>query len=95
MAGRFVLEGEWSGYRPSQCRVVHREVVTGKRAERLKNLSAIQYTDGTTLILRLRPAEFREQIKEIRGYTSLIREAEATGQSFVRVADLADRRKAS
>lgn len=85
MAERFVLEGEWSGYVERQRRVVHREVVTGKRAERLHNLHAIQYTDGTLLTLRMRPTKPRERVMSMPAYTSLIREAEATGKSFVRI----------
>lgn len=89
---RYVLEGEWTGYTSAQRRVVHREVVSEKRAERLKNLHAIQYTDGTCLNLYLREAKPREKVAPINAYGSLIREAEATGKDFVRVADLrADR----
>ncbi|MCM8735949.1 hypothetical protein M5E06_17595 [Azospirillum sp. A1-3] len=85
---RFVIEGEWSGYRSSQSRIVHREVITEKRAERVKNLSAIVYTDGTCLYVSVRKAEPRERIQEIHGYSSLIRQAEATGKDYVTVAEL-------
>lgn len=85
---RFILEGEWSGYRSSQQRVVHREVVDAKRAKRLKELHAIVYTDGTSLLLSLREAKPREKVEVIAAYGSLIREAEAHGGSRVLVSDL-------
>ena len=83
---RFVLEGVWSGYRSSQRKVVHREVT--RRPDNYEHLKTILYTDGTTLDLTLRQAEPRERVKEITGYTSLIREAAALGKSYVCVADL-------
>ncbi len=86
---RYVLEGEWTGYTNSQRRVVHREVIRSeKRASALKKLRIIDYTDGTLLIVRLRQLEPQEKVQPINGYTSLIRKAEATGFSRVRVADL-------
>ena len=86
---RYVLEGEWSGYTSAQRRVVHREVVTNrKRIDRLRDLHTIQYTDGTTLLLRLREAKPREHVEERDSYGSLIRDAEKMTGSFVRVADM-------
>jgi hypothetical protein len=85
---RYVIEGEWTGYTSTQRRVVHREVVDAKRGERLKRLHAIVYTDGTSLLIRVREAKPREKIERIDGYGSLIREAEAKGDSRVLVADL-------
>lgn len=85
MSGRFVLEGTWSGYTSSQSRAVHREVVSAKRAERLAKLHSIRYTDGTLLLIDVRPAKPRERVEPIRGYTSLIRDAEASGQSCYEV----------
>lgn len=87
MSKRFVLEGEWSGYRSSQQRIVHREVITEARANKF-NLDCIRYTDGTTLSLHVRPALYREKIEQINGYGSLIRKAERTGRSYVSVEDL-------
>ena len=87
---QYVLEGEWTGYTSAQRRIVHREIVEGKRAERLKGLHVIVYTDGTSLILRMRPKRFREKVHIINGYNSLIRDAEKTGKSRVLVADLSD-----
>jgi hypothetical protein len=84
---RYVLEGEWSGYTSSQRRVVHREVISSeKRAERLKKLAGIRYTDGTTLMMFLRVAKPRERVQEVHSYTSLIRKAEADGGTFYQVA---------
>lgn len=88
MGARFILEGEWTGYTSAQRRVVHREVVTAKRAEKLKDLRAIIYTDGTSLILRLRKAGPREWVEPIDSYGELIRRAEAKGAPHVFVADL-------
>ena len=88
MATRFVLEGEWTGYTSSQSRVVHREVVTGKRVEALKNLHTIIYTDGTSLLLHLREAKPREKVQEVKSYTSLINDALRVGKARVLVAEL-------
>ena len=85
---RYVVEGEWSGYTSGQRRIVHRELVAKKRAERLKGLKAIYYTDGTCLLVSVREVMPRESVTEIRGYSSLIRDAEARGESSVRVADI-------
>lgn len=85
---RYVLEGEWSGYRSSQQRIVHREVVTKTRAEKLKGLDCIRYSDGTYLYVSVREAKPREKITPILGYTSLIRKAELTGKSYVSVGEL-------
>ncbi|WP_029581986.1 hypothetical protein [Bradyrhizobium sp. URHD0069] len=87
---RFILEGEWSGYTSSQQRVVHREIINNKRAERLRQLHKIVYTDGTSLMIRVREAEYREKIKLINSYGELIRDAEKHGGSVVRVADLCE-----
>lgn len=84
---RYVLEGEWSGYTSSQRRIVHREVITSeKRAERLRQMHGIRYTDGTMLTLWLRDAKPREVVREVNGYTSLIREAERSGASVFQVS---------
>lgn len=72
---RFVIEGEWSGYRSSQQRVVHRQVYPGGRnklREWAEKTHGIRYTDGTMLYLTVRDCKPRERVKEIRGYTSLI-----------------------
>jgi hypothetical protein len=85
---RYVLEGEWTGYSSGQRRVVHRQVVYERRARRLKNLHAIVYTDGTSLILTLREAGLRERVEEIHSHDELVQKAEAKGGPRVLVVDL-------
>lgn len=85
---QFIVEGEWTGYTSAQRRIVHREVVDAKRADRLKNLKAIVYTDGTTLLINVYPKLHRGKIDTVNSYGSLIKDAEATGKSRVLVADL-------
>ena len=77
MKTRFVIEGEWTGYRSSQRRIVHRTVHKGS----FKNLRAwaektygISYTDGTMLLLTVRDCKPRERVQQIHGYDSLIRD---------------------
>lgn len=89
MATRYVLEGEWTGYTSRQQRVVHREVITDrKRADRLRGLHKIVYTDGTALLIRVRDAEYRERVETVDSYGSLIRDAERHGGNVVRVDEL-------
>lgn len=83
---RYVLEGEWTGYQSSQQRVI-REVIDGKRAKRLYALLRIEYTDGTSLLIRVRTAKWRERVKTINSYGELIRDAERSGRAIYRVAD--------
>lgn len=85
---RFVLEGEWTGYQSSQRRVVHRQVVDKKLAEKAKALHAIVYTDGTSLLISVREAKPREQVATINSYGDLIRDALRYGGSRVLVRDL-------
>jgi hypothetical protein len=77
---RYVLEGEWTGYRSSQQRVVHREVISAKRAERLKGLHAILYTDGTKLLIHVRESKPRERVEPVLSYRELISDAERSDQ---------------
>ena len=73
--GRFVIEGEWSGYRSSQQRVVHRSVHAGswkKLRAWAENTHAIRYTDGTSLCLTVRDCKPRERVREVRSYMTLI-----------------------
>lgn len=73
--GRFVIEGEWSGYRSSQQRVVHRSVHAGslkKLRAWAENTYAIRYTDGTSLCLTVRDCKPRERVHEVRSYMTLI-----------------------
>lgn len=74
-AKRFIIEGEWSGYRSTQRRVVHRTVhpASSKKLKAwAKKTTVILYTDGTGLHLTVRDCLPRERVKEIRGYVSLI-----------------------
>ncbi len=87
---RFVLEGTWTGYTSSQSRVCHREVVSSKRATRLREMHKIVFTDGTSLLLHVREAGLREKIVPKNMYGDLIRDAEKHGGSVVRVADLCE-----
>ena len=75
--GRFIIEGEWSGYRSSQQRIVHRTVHKGswkKLRAWAEQARAIRYTDGTSLWLTVRDCKPRERVQEIHGYDSLIRD---------------------
>lgn len=75
MTKRFVIEGEWTGYRSSQQRVVHRTVHSGamkKLRSWAEKTYGIRYTDGTMLLLRVRDCKPRERVQVIRGYDSLI-----------------------
>jgi hypothetical protein len=74
---RYLLEGKWIGYRSSQDRVVHREIITNlELVEWVQNTYCISYTDGTTLQLSARLLEKGERVKEPMrdGYGSLIRD---------------------
>lgn len=82
---RYVLEGEWTGYRSSQRKVVHR-VVIGNRQRAEKHAGTyIVFDDGTGLELSVRPAWAWERVQEIHGYTSLIHDAERAGKLGQRV----------
>lgn len=87
---RYVIEGEWTGYTSAQRQIVHREILTKKRAAMLGHLKVIVYTDGTSLLLSIRELAPREEVKENLGYKSLIAQAEKHGGSRVLVADLPD-----
>lgn len=73
MAKRFVIEGEWSGYRSSQQRIVHREARTlnKKQQARWAEIRGLRYTDGTHLYVSVREAKPRERIEPMLGYRSL------------------------
>lgn len=87
---RFILEGTWTGYTSAQSRVCHREVISAKRAERLSGLHKIVYTDGTSLLIHVREAEYREKIVPNYSYRKLIADAERHGGSVVNVNDLCE-----
>lgn len=79
----WVLTGIWSGYRSSQERVSHREIVSAAYAERLKNLHYIHFTDKTTLSLKVEETMLMDaaKFKQMLGYCDLIQEAADYGQS--------------
>lgn len=77
MSKRYIIEGEWSGYRSGQQRISHRTV--HKASEKklrawVKKTYSIRYTDGTVLILSARDCLPRERVKEIKGYSELIKD---------------------
>ena len=75
MSKRYVIEGEWTGYRYGQQRIVHRTVHTNPKLEEwVNNTYGIRYTDGTSLVLSTRPLKARERVKEIPSYDKLIRQ---------------------
>ena len=77
---RYIIEGEWTGYRSSQQHVCHREVYksnkkVSKYIEAVKRIFSIPFSDGTSLLLSVREAKPREKVQEKLGYTTLIRDA--------------------
>lgn len=73
---RYIIEGEWTGYRSSQQRIVHREVTDNQKlAEVIMKQYGIRYSDGTMLILRVRAMAKGERAHDLRNsYGSLIRD---------------------
>ena len=63
---RYVLEGQWSQTR----RIYHRAVIYNP--EKYKELSTIEFDDGTYLKLKIREAKPYERVEVIHGYDSLI-----------------------
>lgn len=89
---RFIIEGEWSGYRSSQQRVVHRTVHKGsfkKLRAWAEKTHGIRYTDGTMLYLTVRDCKPHEKVKEIRGYVELISDCAYYDVSSVEALDAA------
>jgi hypothetical protein len=83
MSERWVVEGYWSGYTSSQRRVVHRDVVSKRMADRLREMSCIEYTDGTRLDLFVFRAKPRERVAKINGYGKLIGDCLTLGTNRV------------
>lgn len=71
---RWIIEGEWTGYRSSQQHIVHRTVTSRKDiADWVAATHAIRFTDGTSLLLTVRPTKRRERVKQIiHGYDELL-----------------------
>src|SRR3954465_15480162 len=96
---RFVIEGEWLGYRSSQDHIVHVSVHAGTE-KRLRAWAektfGITYTDGTRLALTVRDCKPRERVSERRSYMGLIRECANEDVSSVQeLLDLERSRKAA
>lgn len=77
MTKRYIIEGEWSGYRSGMERISHRTV--HKSCEKklrawAEKTHSIRYTDGTVLRLIVRDCLPRERVKEIRAYHELIKD---------------------
>ncbi len=73
---RYEITGNWSGYRPSQQRAVHREYTTNEEfANKVGSLGVIVFTDNTVLWLKvrkMRPYERKQPL--MLGYRTLIRD---------------------
>ncbi len=82
---KFMIEGEWTGYRSSQQRIVHRHYTTSKaEAEGVKAIGyGITFDDGTSLLLTVKEVSGRGLPKEIHGYNSLIYDCRTKGVSSV------------
>lgn len=90
---RFIIEGEWSGYRSSQRRAVHRTVHRPREAMLrawATKTRGIAYTDGTWLDLSVRDCKPRERVEEIHGYDRLIRECARRDVASVRALEEAE-----
>ncbi len=68
------------------------------QAELLEKISGVQFTDGTSMSVSVRPCTFREKVQEIGGYDSLLHDIlyyKFTGWVTVQsVIDEENRRKA-
>lgn len=71
---RFVVEAEWSGYHSGQGHVCHRTVETLFRAG-YEALRSHAFGDGTYLTITVRDAKPREKVKQLTGYSTLLRDA--------------------
>lgn len=94
---RWILQGTWSGYRSSQSHVCHRTVLTNKKAaERYAKISAVVFTDGTTMSIEVRPCLVREKVQVIHGYDSLLADfAYRDMEGYCSVASLIQKRGAA
>lgn len=86
---RFIVECIWSGYTASQARPCYRRIIRKGEAYWYRGITAIQFTDNTTMSVKVRACLPREKVQEIRGYDSLFESIFREKLSgFVRVADL-------
>lgn len=87
---RFVLEATWDGYKASQTRVVHRQVISRRRAKQMEKLKFIRFGDGATLSACVRPCTPREKVAEILVYSRIMDGAYyQKKEGFVDVMDIA------
>lgn len=74
----WMIEGHWSGPKDPAgdwTRVVHREYTTSRhRAQRCGRMGPIEFTDGTTLMLAVKPISKGPRAPQIPGYAQLINE---------------------
>ena len=69
----YMIEGEWTGYRSSQQRVVHRHYCNREKVVAfVQKTYGIRYTDGTMLLLSATPCTGRKRLPVINSYNSLI-----------------------
>lgn len=88
MGKRFVLEATWSGYRPGQRKVVHRESLTSQR-DRFERIVGILFTDGTHLEVSVRDPKPRERVDQILGYKAILHKAAAKNlEGFLDVTEI-------
>ncbi len=81
MSQSYTIEGKWTGYTSAQRRVVHREHTRSKkRADQIRELGSIGYTDGTRLLLHVIDGKSG---KPINGYSSLINDCLRHGVNSV------------
>lgn len=82
---RYVTICTWNG--PKRSTICHVSVHPNRSPYR--DITAIQFTDGTTADVETRPMLPRERIKELRGYPELLDEFTFRGmKGFCRVSDL-------
>lgn len=77
MSTRYIIEGEWSGYRSGMERISHRTVHKANEKKLrawAEKTHSIRYTDGTVLRLMVRDCLPREKVKVINGYMDLIKD---------------------
>ena len=81
MGSYYTIEGKWTGYTSNQSRVVHREHTrSAARADEIRSLGSILYTDGTRLLLSVRNGKHGAAID---GYRKLIADCLKYGVSSV------------
>lgn len=86
---QFVVECVWSGYRPSQERVCHRSVEPKRFADAVAKFTRVEFGDGTSMTVSVRPRKPREKVEVMKGYTSLLRQFVDLGVTGVgRVCEL-------